>query len=139
MLVIGGEAVGGGGGGGRDKDSEIAWDKGTSSRMKEIAHSITDFLRLAVDCPSEHNNGWMPLLDLAVRKAEDNSIDYIYYEKPSSSKFLMMKQSAMPFRTKVSCLTQEVRRRLKNTRARMPWEVKASILTKMLANMKRSG
>jgi hypothetical protein len=82
----------------------------------------------------------MPLLDLEVRVAEDNSLDYQFYSKPCASKFTMMRDSAMPARTKFNGLVQEVIRRLRNTRASLPWEEhQAVILTKFCRMMKRSG
>ena len=49
----------------------------------------------------------------------------------------MMRHSA---RVKMNCLTQEVIRRLRNTRASLDWEeFKAPILTKLCKKMARSG
>ena len=49
----------------------------------------------------------------------------------------MMRHSA---RVKMNCLTQEVIRRLRNTRASLDWEeFKAPILTKFCKKMARSG
>ena len=82
----------------------------------------------------------MPLLDLKIRVDTDNTIDFQFYSKPCSSKFVMLKSSAMPARVKMASLTQEVVRRLRNTRATLPWpEHHAKILTTFNRKMARSG
>ena len=82
----------------------------------------------------------MPLLATEVRVAKDNTIDYRFYEKPISSKYVMMRNSAMSAKVKMNTLVQEVIRRLRNTRVALPWtEFQAPILTKFSKKMKRSG
>ena len=52
----------------------------------------------------------------------------------------MMKNSAMTARTKMSSLTQEAVRRLRNTRTTLPWkDYQAPILTDFARKMTRSG
>ena len=82
----------------------------------------------------------MPLLDLEVIVATDQSIDYRFYSKPCSSKFVMMRDSAMPAKTKMNSLVQDVIRRLRNTSVALPWEEhQAVILTDFCKKMARSG
>ena len=93
-----------------------------------------------MDCPSTNISGWMPLLAAEVRVAEDNTTDYRFYEKPISSRYVMMRNSAMPSKVKMNTLTQEVIRRLRNTRVTLPWaEHQAPALTKFSKKMARSG
>ena len=82
----------------------------------------------------------MPLLGSQVRVAEDNTIDYLFFEKEIACKFVMMRDSAMSARVKMNTLTQEVIRRLRNTRASLDWdEFKVPILTEFCKKMARSG
>ena len=105
-----------------------------------IANSIFDYIKFTVDCPSNHPSGWMPLLGSQVRVAEDNTIDYLFFEKEIACKFVMMRDSAMSTRVKMNTLTQEVIRRLRNTRASLDWnEFKVPILTEFCKKMARSG
>ena len=72
--------------------------------------------------------------------AADNTIDYKFFEKEIASKYVMMKNSAMSGRVKMNGLTQEVIRRLRNTRESLDWEdVKAPIPTKFCKKVQRSG
>ena len=90
--------------------------------MIEI-YLISSFIKLTVDCPSmntDNNDGWMPILDIAV-KAEENQIYYKFYKKPVTNHYVILERSAMPPRVKRSCLVQEGMRRLRNTRRTLPW------------------
>ena len=121
-------------------DKLVASDVRTARVLNDIGNTIFSFLQFTIDCPSEHNSGWMPLLATEVKVAEDNTIDYRFYEKPISSKYVMMRNSAMSARVKMNTLTQEVIRRLRNTRTTLPWaDFQAPILTKFSKKMKRSG
>ena len=87
----------------------------TAKVILEIANSVSEFLQSEGVVPSNHESGWMPLLDVQVKVAGDNTVDYKLYSKPCASRYTMMKETAMPPKTKMNGLTQEVIRRLKNT------------------------
>ena len=123
-----------------EADREVQGDLRKSRVLVEIANSIFDYLQFTADCPSLHTSLWMPLLDLEVRVAPDQTIDYQFYSEPCSSKFVMMRSSAMPASVKMASLIQDVVRRLRNTRATLPWlEHHAKILTTFCRKMARSG
>ena len=62
------------------------------------------------------------------------------FEKEIACKYVMMRESAMSAKVKMNTLTQEVIRRLRNTRASLDWnEYKAPILTEFCKKMARSG
>ena len=81
----------------------------------------------------------MPVLDLKVWLSSDNEIEYIFYEKPMKSMLVIGKESALPFNVKMKSLTQEVFRRLHNTRMTQMESHRTPILTKFMAKMKASG
>ena len=121
-------------------DRGVKGDLRTALVLSEVANSIFDYIQFTVDCPSHHQTGWMPLLGSQVRVAEDNTIDYIFFEKEIACKYVMMRESAMSAKVKMNTLTQEVIRRLRNTRASLDWdEFKAPILTEFCKKMARSG
>ena len=123
-----------------EADRLVPGDQRTGRVLTEVANSFLPYLQFTYDCPSLHPSGWMPLLDLEVRVAPDNSIDYRFFSKPCSSPYVMLKDSAMPARSKMSSLTQEVIRRLRNTRTTLAWEEhQAPILTQFCRQMARSG
>ena len=121
-------------------DKLVAGDLRTARVLNDIGNDIASYLNFTVDCPSTNANGWMPLLATEVRVAADNTIDYRFYEKPISSKYVMMQSSAMSAKVKMNTLTQEVIRRLRNTRVTLRWEdYQAPMLTKFSKKMARSG
>ena len=56
-------------------DNDIPADIRTSKVICEIGNSISNFIRLTVDCPSKNIGGCMPILDFCV-KIENNQIFY---------------------------------------------------------------
>ena len=121
-------------------DRLVAGDLRTAKVLAEIANDIFNYLQFTVDCPTTNTSGWMPLLAAEVRVAADNTIDYRFYEKPISSRYVMMRNSAMSSKVKMNTLTQEVIRRLRNTRVTLPWaDHQAPALTKFSKKMARSG
>ena len=63
---------------------------------KELANTICPYLQMTVDYPSKNPSGWMPILDLAVRMASDNSVDFKWYKKPVATDYSILNRSAMP-------------------------------------------
>ena len=85
-----------------EADRLVAGDLRTARVLSDIGNSIFNFLQFTVDCPSSNASGWMPLLATEVRVAENNTIDYKFYEKPISSRYVMMRNSAMSARVKMN-------------------------------------
>ena len=94
---------------------------------------------MTVDCPSNHESGWMPLLDLQVRVTSDNTLDYKFFSKKVANPLLLMKSSALPDRVKRDSLVQQAMTRLRNTRRTLPWQVAADTLTEFSLKLKWSG
>ena len=81
------------------------------------------------------------MLDVKVwlNKDDDDKVYYEYYEKPTKSKFVISKSSAMPKTAKMESLSQGVFRRLHNTKREIDNNVKINILNKHMAQPKQSG
>ena len=106
-----------------DKEANEKDDKRTMRQIRLMANSILPYIQMkeevASDCPEEK----LPMLDFKVWKEEEKGekdekktiIKHEFYEKPMASKLVMMNKSALPHRMKVTSLSQEVVRRLKNT------------------------
>jgi hypothetical protein len=89
-----------------EADRAIPGDRRTARVIQDIANSICETINMTIDCPSNHESGWMPLLDLQVRVAEDNSLDYKFYSKKVANPLLLMATSALPERVKRNSLVQ---------------------------------
>ena len=108
-----------------------------------MANTVCPIIQWKGDCPGEHEDSKMPLLDLKVwvhREEEMNQqIRFEFYRKPMASRAVMLVRSAMPSRVKRASLTQEALRILKNCSTGIPWERRAEFLTDFCVRMKISG
>ena len=86
--------------------------------------------------PSNHEEHKVPMLDLKVWLNEEQHIFYQFYEKPTKSRLVISKDSAMPIKKKIDSLSQEIFRRLHNTKEEVSWEVKVAILNKFMNELK---
>ena len=121
-----------------EKDRDIPGDQRTAKLFLEIANSVCDFIKLTVDCPSMHSEGFMPILDTQV-KIENNKCIFKFYKKKVANPLLMLESSAMPNKIKRNALVQEGIRRLRNTSRELPWQLKADILSEFSHKMMMSG
>ena len=130
-----------------DNESVEKDDKRTMRQVRLMANSILPYIQMkeevASDCPEEK----LPMLDFKVWKEEETEergekktvIKYEFYEKAMASKLVMMNKSALPHRMKVTTLSQEVIRRLKNTARSVGESRRQLILSNMMAKMRRAG
>ena len=120
-----------------ETDSRPA-DLRTAEIVRDLANNIFPFIKVTIDCPSMHESGFMPILDLQVRMV-DKKVQYKFYKKPISSKYVILAQSALPGGVKRATLTQDAVRRLRNTDRSLPWSVSADILSEYSNDLRRSG
>ena len=120
-------------------DRELPADMRTAKLLGELGNTVSSFIKLTTDYPSNHQSGFMPLLDLQVRVNESNKVEYRFYSKPMSSPFVILANSAMPIKIKRNCLIQEAIRRLRNTSRSLDWGIKAKILSEFCNKMMISG
>ena len=94
---------------------------------------------MTVDFPSAHDSRWMPVLDLQVRIGEDNTVEWIFYKKPVSSKFFILNRSAVANKVKRTMLAQDGMRRLRNTKPSLVQGRKVLLMEDMAEMMMKSG
>ena len=82
--------------------------------IKCVGDSIHPSIQLEVDCPSQHTDGEVPILDVKVWVEKSRTVMYEFYSKEVSSKSVIDARSALPWSTKRTILTQEVLRILLN-------------------------
>ena len=105
-----------------EEDRQIEDDKRTFNIIRQIGDQIHSSIKLEVDVPSNHDDRKIPILDLKVWveeiQIEDGStmkkIMHEFYMKEVSSKFVMNASSAMPWKNKITILTQQCLRILLN-------------------------
>ena len=115
----------------------------TLEAFKDMANSIKDYIQFTVDKPSENASLKVPILDLQVWLEQNGKGEWIlmneFYEKEIASKLYMKKKSAVSERSKMTTLSQEVLRIMKNTCRQVPIECRKEILEEMMLKMERSG
>jgi len=55
---------------------------------------------MEVDYPSRHPSGWMPLRDLQVKIADDNTVDFMFKQKQMASPFTISSRATIPAKFK---------------------------------------
>ena len=94
---------------------------------------------MTVDYPSKNPSGWMPILDLSVRMANDNSVDFKWYKKPVATDYSILNRSAMPAATKRITLVQMGVTMLRNTRQRLHQLLRIPLMEQLAEKMMMSG
>ena len=93
-------------------------------------------IKMVFDCPSMHEDGLMPILDLNVNISEQGDIHYQFYRKSMAQHLTLLERSAMSMRMKRQAMSQEVLRILRNTKRTVPWSQKAEMLSQFALRMK---
>ena len=110
--------------------------------MKNAGNTIHESIVLETDCPSNHQDRKLPILDLKVWLQETNGrqkIMHEFYQKEVSSVAVISARSTLPWKTKRTILVQDTIRILRNCHKDLPWEETARHLSKMAMRMQYSG
>ena len=110
--------------------------------IKVIGNSIHESIQLETDCPENHEDKKLPILDLKVWLKQRNDRKFImheYYMKPVSSIALIDARSTLPWKSKRTILVQQAIRILRNCSEDLPWEIKKKHLNHMMKRMQYSG
>ena len=125
----------------KEEDEDKSDTKITMEVVQEIANSINPMIKLTVDTPCNYEDGKMPVLDIKVdvNVAEDNRIDFEFYEKPTKNPRVVLASSALSHTQKRTILTQECLRRLRNTKVELGPQVQSKHLNQFMLKLKNSG
>ena len=117
-------------------------EKETANKVKELGDTIDESIVVETDCPSNHADNKLPLLDLKVwleKKDGKRVVIHEFYQKEVSSKTTTHARSTLPWKTKHTILVQQAVRILRNCSQNLPWTEVASHLTYMSMRMQYSG
>ena len=87
----------------------------------------------------DYVDGWLPTLDTNMMVDEENLIQYKYYEKPTTTNCTIRQATAMSENCKLQCQSQDLIRRLLNTREELPPKYRASIIDEYGVKLRTSG
>ena len=115
-------------------------DQRTFALLRNIADSIDKDIQWEEDVASNHESGYLPCLDMQVKMSkEHNRVEFQFYKKSMSSKFLILNRSAISDSTKRSTIFQEGMRRLMNCAPFLDWKTKVKHLSDFSHAMLISG
>ena len=118
---------------------DISVESHTAKVLNRIADSIHEMINFTSDIPSNHSDGFLPVLDVKVQLSECGNIIYQFFEKPTKHPKVILADSALSWQQKRTILTQEALRRLRNTSVELGTEVQNKHLTDFMLKMKDSG
>ena len=125
----------------------------TARIMKGAMNSIFNNIQFETEIPEEFPEGKLPTLDFKMwvenqgrqqppqpgRELPRGKIMFSYYEKKMSSKYCVMKSSAMAENSKNSTLSQDLIRRMLNTSELVPQSERNTIIENYIKKLKISG
>ena len=89
-----------------------------NSRMARVClpamNSINPDLEFTAEVPEDFEDKKLPTLDFKTWPEIDRKLNFVYYEKPMRTQFLIMKRSAMSDHQRYQILSNELIRRLSN-------------------------
>ena len=97
---------------------------------------------METDCPAEHEDNKLPILDIKVWLQEREGRKYIiheHYMKPVASMALVNARSTLTWKSKRIILVQQAIRILRNCSEDLSWETKKKHLNQMMNRMQYSG
>ena len=116
-----------------------AEEKETWKRIRKTGNRIHESIQLEEDCPANHADNKVPILDIKVWVNEDGKIRHEYYSKSVSSKSVIDARSAMPRKDKRTVLTQDLLRIILRCSPELEWETKKKHIDEYVLRMQFSG
>ena len=101
------------------EDSHVGGETRTKNILRETMGGIEEYLSFTVESGEEFKDGWLPTLDVSLRVDENNTVQFKFYEKDTCSKKTVQKDSAMEENSKIQTVSNDLVRRLNNTRESM--------------------
>ena len=132
-----------------DKKNGEMDDKRTMREIRKMSNSVLPFVNFKEEVASDCQDGKVPMLDFQVWRQEypdkdreggkRTEIHYEFFEKPVATKLVLMEKNALPHRMKITTLTQEIIRRMKNTSRTIGKKRRAVILTNFMKKIMKYG
>ena len=126
----------------------IKWEREDMSRslmevsmdiMKESMRGVTNFLEFTYESGDDYPDGWLPTLDTSLWVSPTNQVWYKYYEKPTTTNTTLLRTTAMAENAKIQCLSNDLVRRLLNTKEELPVEYRAGVVDRYGCKLLTSG
>ena len=122
------------------EDKDLSPTQVTARALAGSMEGVEKFLKFTIEtCEDTGFFGWLPTLDTCLRVEPNNTINYKFYEKPVSSKRTVQDKTAMNTNSKLQILSQDLVRRLLNTREELGAIVRSTVVDNYAAKLGASG
>ena len=101
------------------EDSHVSGELRTKEILRATLMGVVDYLKFTVESGEEYVDGWLPTLDVSLKVDKDNSVQFKFFEKDTCSRKTVHKDSAMEENAKIQTVSNDLVRRLCNTRESM--------------------
>ena len=98
-----------------EEDRGVSGEERTKEIIKKSMTGIEEYLQFTAESGMEFHEGWLPTLDTSLKVSRTNKVKYRFYEKETTTRYTVQKDSAMEENVKVQILAQDMVRRLNNS------------------------
>ena len=111
----------------------------TMEVIKNSMVGISSYLSFTYETGEDFHDGWLPTLDTNMVVDPDNKVLYKYFEKPSTTNTTIQKSTAMAENPKIQSLSNDLVRRLLNTKKELPDKYRAEVVDRYGIKLLTSG
>ena len=122
-----------------DQDKSLTPIERTKRVLMGTMGNIEGYLGFTAETEEDFLDGWLPTLDTALRVTDQNQVAFKFWEKPTNCNRTLHMRTAMGENQKIQILTQEMIRRLANTKEDTSKWDKVAILDKYCQKLINSG
>ena len=121
------------------EDNELTRKEHTVQEFNKMLNSLMIKIKFTTETEEDFENKYIPTLDTQMKVLRSGRIVYKFYEKPMASSHTIPNRSAMNEGSKRTILSQEIVRRMKNTRVGVEQEIHDEPENIFSEKMRRSG
>ena len=114
-------------------------EKSTMETICDVANHIEPMIQFTYDIPMSYQDSKLPVLDVKIWLDDKGEACYEFFEKLTKNDKVILASSAIPRHQKISILTAEAVRRLRNTSRKLGSSVQNKHLNDFTVKLKDSG
>ena len=96
--------------------------------LRSTVSGIAEYLGFTFETCEDYEDKWLPTLDTNLRVNSTNQVDYKFYQKPTTANTTVRMTSAMGENAKMQCLSNDLVRRLLNTKEELPSTYRSEVM-----------
>ena len=96
--------------------------------IRTTVKGILGYLDFTFETTEDYEDKWLPTLDTSLRVGSSNIVEYKFFEKPTTTNTTIRMKTAMSENSKLQCLSNDLVRRLLNTREELPASYREEVI-----------